>query len=252
MNQKAWYEQLFENYSNTYDKEVFTKGTLQEVDFLEKEIGYNKNISILDVGCGTGRHSIELAKRGYNVTGFDLSEDQLKAARQKAKAAKVDIDFFQGDARNFQMEDKFDLAIMLCEGGFSLMDTDEENFQILKNVVATLNSSAKFIFTTLNVLYPVFNDLEKFHDNGIVTGLFEGHSFDLMTFRDKNVMEIPDDDGNSRRLDCNERYYAPSEITWLLKSLGMKNIKIWGCKVGNFEKRKLAINDYEMLAISEK
>lgn len=252
MKNKAWYELLFENYSNTYDKEVFTQGTLQEVDFIEKEINFDKNISILDVGCGTGRHSVELAKRGYQVTGFDLSEDQLKAAQKKADKANVVIPFFRKDARNFKFDTKFDLAIMLCEGGFSLMETDEENFAILKNVVDSLNAGGKFIFTTLSVLFPIFNELKKFHNENMVAGSFENNSFDLMTFRDKNEFEIPDDDGKQRRLDCNERYYAPSEISWLLKSLGMKKIEILGCKTGNFRKRELTINDFEMLVISEK
>ncbi|NQU54395.1 MAG: class I SAM-dependent methyltransferase [Bacteroidetes bacterium] len=252
MKNSPWYEQLFENYSKTYDKEVFTQGTLQEVDFIENEINFNTDIRILDVGCGTGRHSVELAKRGYKVTGFDLSKDQLNGARQKAKGANVDVEFLQLDARNFQLDEKFDLAIMLCEGGFPLMDTDEENFAILKNVTSALNSGGKFIFTTLSVLYPIFNNLKKFHDENKVNGSFENHSFDLMTFRDRNLMDIPDDDGNIRKLDCNERYYAPSEITWLLKSLTMKNIEILGCEIGNFKKKKLEINDFEMMVISEK
>jgi len=252
MNHKPWYELLFENYAQTYDTEIFTKGTLQEVDFIENEIKSNKNISILDVGCGTGRHAIELAKRGYKVTGIDLSFDQLKAAREKAAKANIEVDFIHMDARDIQLRDKFDLAIMLCEGGFSLMDTDEENFEILKNVVATLKPGGKFIFTTLSVLFPVFNNLKKFHDENMVSGTFENHSFDLMTFRDRNLMEIPDDDGNNRKLDCNERYYAPSEITWLLQTLKMKDIEIWGCETGNFQKKKLAVKDFEMLVISEK
>lgn len=252
MNKKKWYEQLFENYSQTYEKEIFTQGTLQEVDFIEKEIECNKEFLILDVGCGTGRHSVELAKRGYKVTGIDLSADQLKAAGKKAGDAKVKVDFLQMDARKIQLHKKFDLAIMLCEGGFPLMDTDEENFEILKNVVSTLKNGGKFIFTTLSVLFPVFNDLKEFHDKNIVTGLFENHSFDVMTFRDRNEYEIPDDDGNMRKLNCNERYYAPSEITWLLKTLEMKNIEIWGCKVGAFQREKLTVNDFEMLVISEK
>jgi len=251
MNNKPWYEQLFENYSKTYDQEIFTQGTLQEVGFIEKEIAFNKNISILDVGCGTGRHSIELAKRGYKVTGFDISKDQLEAAKIKAKNAKVEIEFLQLDARNFRLDKKFDLAIMICEGGFPLMDSDEENFAILKNVVETIKTGGKFIFTTLSVLYPIFNNLKKFHEK-LLAGTMENNSFDLMTFRDKNLLNIPDDDGNIRKLSCNERYYAPSEITWLLKSLGMKKIEIWGCEIGNFQKKNLEISDYEMLVISEK
>jgi len=75
---RQWYEQLFQNYGLKYDNECFTKGTLGECDFIETEIGFNKQLRLLDIGCGTGRHSIELTKRGYNITGVDLSESQLK------------------------------------------------------------------------------------------------------------------------------------------------------------------------------
>ena len=95
---KQWYEALFENYGVTYDRESFTQGTSGECDFIEREIGRNKNARILDVGCGTGRHSIELAKRGYTVTGVDLSESQLHRAKTKATEQKVDVDFRKADA----------------------------------------------------------------------------------------------------------------------------------------------------------
>ena len=129
---KQWYEDLFENYAKKYDQEVFTQGTTGECDFIEKEIDCNKNIKILDIGCGTGRHSIELTKRGYNVLGVDLSDSQLKRAREKASEQNLKIDFQKHDARNLPFVDEFDLAIMLCEGGFSLMETDEMNFEISK------------------------------------------------------------------------------------------------------------------------
>jgi ubiquinone/menaquinone biosynthesis C-methylase UbiE len=83
---KQWYQELFENYARKYDNEDFTQGTIGEVDFIEQEINSDKSIQILDIGCGTGRHSIELAKRGYKVTGVDLSDNQLESARKKAKA----------------------------------------------------------------------------------------------------------------------------------------------------------------------
>ena len=86
-----WYEALFANYGKTYDKECFTQGTVGEVDFVERELGADRAKRILDIGCGTGRHAIELARRGYRVTGFDLSEGQLELARKKAAAAGVQV-----------------------------------------------------------------------------------------------------------------------------------------------------------------
>jgi 2-polyprenyl-3-methyl-5-hydroxy-6-metoxy-1,4-benzoquinol methylase len=65
---KQWYEELFHDFADKYDRESFTAGTIQEVGFIEKEINFNKALQILDIGCGTGRHSLELARRGYDVT----------------------------------------------------------------------------------------------------------------------------------------------------------------------------------------
>jgi hypothetical protein len=78
-------------------------------------------------------------------------------------------------------------------------------------------------------------------------------TFDLMTFRDRNIMTFTTDDGNEKELDCNERYYVPSEITWLLKSLGFKKINIYSAKLGAYSRNdKLTTEDFEMLVISEK
>ena len=252
---KQWYESLFENYARTYDSEIFTQGTIGECDFIEKEINYDKSLKIVDIGCGTGRHSIELTKRGYKVIGIDLSESQLECAKEKAEAINLQIDFQKHDARNLLFKNEFDLAIMLCEGGFSLMETDEMNFEILKNVSESLEQSGKLIFTTLNGLFPIYNSVEKFcaaakeEENATYTG----NTFDLMTFRDHNLTTVEDDLGNKKELECNERFYIPPEITWLLKTLNFKKIDIYGAKLGAFSRNdKLTTEDFEMLVIAEK
>ena len=250
---KQWYESLFENYGQTYDCENFTHGTIGECDFIEQELASNKSLKILDVGCGTGRHAIELSKRGYNVTGIDLSESQLKRAREKAQAANLNIDFQYHDARTLPFDSEFDVAIMLCEGGFPLMETDEMNFEILKNVTKALKPPAKFIFTTLNGLFPLYNSLDDFHASAAEEGnsICGNHRFDMMTLRAFDTVAFEDDSGNKKTLNCNERYYVPSEITWLLKSLGYKTIDIFGARLGEFSREhKLTTEDYEMLVIA--
>ena len=252
---KQWHEKLFENYAHKYDNECFVQGTVGECDFIEQEIGRDKSLRIIDIGCGTGRHAIELAKRGYNVTGVDLSENQINRAKEKAQEAGVEINFQTQDARNLPFDGQFDLAIMLCEGGFSLMETDEMNFEILKNATKALKGKGKLIFTALNGLFPLFHSVKEFYETAQKEGQSQCKdcSFDLMTFRDHNTVVFEDDSGNKRELKCNERYYVPSEITWLLKSLGFKKIDIFGAKLGAYSRKdKLTTDDFEMLVVAEK
>ncbi|MRR21409.1 class I SAM-dependent methyltransferase [bacterium] len=252
---KQWYESLFENYGKKYDSENFTTGTLGECDFIEKETGYDKSLKILDIGCGTGRHAIELTRRGYKITGVDLSDSQLQRAREKAEAAGLDITFLRNDARNLPFNDEFDVVIMLCEGGFPLMETDEMNFEILRSAANALKKPGKFIFTTLNGLFPLYHSVEQFCDETSDEGnaTYRSNTFDLMTFRDHNITDFEDDDGNKKTLDCNERYYVPSEITWLLKSLGFGKVDIFGAKLGAFSRYdKLTTEDFEMLVVAQK
>ena len=252
---KQWYEELFKNYAIKYDDESFTQGTIGECDFIEKEIEYNKKTKILDIGCGTGRHSIELAERGYTVVGVDLSESMLQRAKQKAMEQNIQIVFEKHDARKLTYLCEFDLVIMLCEGGFSLMETDQMNFQILQNAANALKTKGKLIFTTLNGLFPLFHSVKDFLNAEAKEGnaAYGNDSFDLMTFRDSNTTYIEDDFGNKKELQCNERYYVPSEITWLLKTLNFHTVDIFGAKLGAFSRAdKLSTEDYEMLVIAEK
>ena len=252
---KQWYEALFENYGRKYDSESFTQGTVGECDFIEREIGFDKSIKILDIGCGTGRHSIELSKRGYHIRGIDLSDSQLARAKEKADKQGLKIDFLKYDARNLMFENEYDLSIMLCEGAFPLMETDEMNYEILKNATKSLKEHGKLIFTTLNGLFPLYHSVEEFCASTTNPGnaTYKSNTFDLMTFRNHNITEFVDDDGNKKKLESNERYYVPSEITWLLKTLGYTKIDIFGAKLGAFSRNdQLTTEDLEMLVIAEK
>ncbi len=250
---RQWYEEVFSNYAEQYDKQEFVRGTSGEVDFIVKELKYDRSSRVLDIGCGTGRHSIELARRGYATTGVDLSGSMLAMARLKAQEAGVQVTFIQADARSLQFRNDFDLVMMLCEGAFPLMESDEMNYMILQSAAHALRDDGKLILTTLNGLFPLFHSVKDFINGNKTAGSAPTNSFDLLTFRDSSTFDFMDDNGNSKSVQCNERYYVPSEITWLLKSLGFKAVQIYGCKLGAFSREDpLSTQDFEMLVVAQK
>jgi 2-polyprenyl-3-methyl-5-hydroxy-6-metoxy-1,4-benzoquinol methylase len=248
-----WYESLFANYGRSYDKESFTQGTLGEVDFVERELGADRSKRILDIGCGTGRHAIELAKRGYRVTGFDLSEGQLRTAREKAAVAGVAVEFQRRDATRPHFSQEFDAAIMLCEGAFPLMETDEKNYAILRHAGAALRPGGKLLLTTLSALFPLFHSVKDFLDAGGSDAATGEPTFDLMTSRQRAKLTFTDDAGQSHTIETDERYYTPAEMRWLLQTAGLAKVDIFGCHLGQFSREHaFTPDDFEMLVVAEK
>jgi 2-polyprenyl-3-methyl-5-hydroxy-6-metoxy-1,4-benzoquinol methylase len=96
-----------------YDKLVgANRDFKQQIDFLDKLFKKYKVKSVLDCGCGTGTHSSLLAKKGYCVSAFDYSKNQIALAKKKAKQNNVNIKFYVADLRDFDLG-KYDAIISL-------------------------------------------------------------------------------------------------------------------------------------------
>jgi SAM-dependent methyltransferase len=185
-----WYKELFEEMGIEYEDYPFTQNTENEVNWMVKEYLTNPEMKILDVGCGTGRHAINLATRGYkNITAIDLSPTMISAAQNAAREKNVPVDFRICDAREMPFENEFDAALCLCEGAFGLLENDAENYKIL-------------ILTTLNLL----RDAE----------------FDPMTCRVAMDVEITQKDGQKKTIKCSDRSYTFPELKWVLEKHGFE------------------------------
>lgn len=236
-----WYVRVFENTSEAYDREPFVQGTISEVDWIESQLNFDKNSKILDVACGTGRHTIELAARGYEVVGVDISQSQIAAAKEKALFMGVQPTFLVKDGRELCFEDQFDAVLNICEGGFGLLEDDHQDFLLLKRASECLKPDGILIMTVLNALHRINQDSSS------------TTHFDSRSLRESFTIDGVDDDGLYASLACSQRYYAPSEIQFRLELLGFSEVQLLGCPQGDFSKAEAAVSskDMEILAIAK-
>ena len=89
--QKSW-QAFFDAHSPQYMQNEFTHNAIKEADFVIEELGLAPGSRILDIGCGTGRHSVELARRGFRMTGIDQSTGMLAEARKAAQVAGAEVE----------------------------------------------------------------------------------------------------------------------------------------------------------------
>ena len=118
--------------------------TAQEIDFVLSKIHLPPGGRVLDVGCGPGRHSIELVQRGYRVVGIDPSRAMIEAAQARAAEAGASPDFRQAHGENFVSQDKFEAAICLFTSLGQIND-DQDNRQLIQRVARVLRPGGGFV-----------------------------------------------------------------------------------------------------------
>jgi 2-polyprenyl-3-methyl-5-hydroxy-6-metoxy-1,4-benzoquinol methylase len=214
----------------------FTKGTLQEVDFLVSEIA--KGSRVLDVGCGVGRHSLELARRGYTTVGVDITEAFVDIADKTAKAEGLGATFYQQDARALEFTNEFDAAICLCEGAFGLAGDERGHRDILEGVCKALKPNGTFILTAISALSCIRNADPKTMDPYTLT------STDLET------IQSPDE--TTREFTIHTTAFTYRELKWLLQDAGFEVVAAYGCVAGNFERKPLTFDDIEIMMIAKR
>ncbi len=159
-----WYEEWF----NTKEYlEVYKNRDEAEADTLASLILSETNpvnaANILDMAAGAGRHAIIFAKRGFNVTAVDLSENLLNIAKENAVENNVKINFILSDIRNFDSTVKFDLVLNLFTS-FGYFDFDEENFELFEKAYSLLKNGGFFVLDYLNRNYLESNLVSNSHE----------------------------------------------------------------------------------------
>ena len=245
MSSENNWSQFFNAYTEgEYEKEVFTQDTAAEVRFLIEELCLPTGSRILDMGCGTGRHTIGMAQAGYQMTGVDISAGMLAEARRAAEAAGVQVEWMQSDALLYQSEARFDAALSLCEGALCLLtpqdDPLERDLIVLRNMSGALKPGGKLIITVLNACRMI----RQVSEDDLRSG-----SFILETLTEPETLEIP---GGNLTVAVNERYYTPPEMMRMLGQVGIQVEQVWGGTAGDWKRQPLRLDEMEIMLVGRK
>ena len=214
------------------------------MDFLIEELRLCAGATILDVGCGTGRHAIELARRGFAVTGVDISAGMLAEAGRRSEEAGVKITWIQANAAEITIHGQFDGVICLCEGAFGLLgredDALEQPLAILRLVARALKPGARCLFTVLNGFA-----IARRHSQTDV----EQNHFDPLTLAEVSEC-CPEGDPSSATM--RERGFVPTELRLLFGAAGLTVLHIWGGTAGAWRRGKINLDEIEIMAVGQR
>lgn len=153
---KTWFEKWF---SSKFYLQIYRHRNDEDarhlINLFQRSIPINTKSKVLDIACGAGRHSLELARRGFDVTGFDLSGfliGEAKKALKNSEEKNLKAKFIIKDMRYFNFKNSFDAAVNFFTS-FGYFDNDRENFQVIENVSGSLKTGGYFVFDFLNKNY---------------------------------------------------------------------------------------------------
>jgi SAM-dependent methyltransferase len=145
-----WYAEAFDASSAEM---AWTDRTGPEVDRVAKILQPRGDERILDLACGSGRHSLELRRRGFDVVGVDISPELIEIARRDADEAELEVEFVRADLRDLTYEEQFDLVLNLNDGAIGYLESDEENRRTFEVISRALRPGGRNLLQLPNILY---------------------------------------------------------------------------------------------------
>ncbi len=223
---KAWFEEVFdEDYLRTLPF-LTSQTTQRESAFLLEALALKPGQQVLDVGCGYGRHAMELAARGHSVTAIDLSLPLLLRGADEAQQRGLVINFVHGDMREMTYEAQFDAAYCLFST-FGYFD-DDTNKRVAMAIGRSLKPGGRLVLDLLNRDYIVADLPTRIWWEGDGCVVLEEVDFNYYTSRLISNRSIVFEDGRQVEQEISIRAYSLHEVGKLLHGAGFRVLSVSG------------------------
>ena len=242
-----WYKTFFEGVSlDCWRKCVTPDQTKAEVDFLSAELGCVSGARVLDVPCGDGRHTLELAALGFQMTGVDISESQIQEAGLRAGPAALSIEWLCADMRDLDWAGEFDAAFCFGNSFGYLQFADMEQF--LAGIARALKSGARFVIQTnmaAESILPLLKERNWYQVDDILFAIANEYRADLSRLETECTFVRG---GRTERKRFSHGVYTVAEIQRMLATAGFRIAALYG----SLMRESVKLGSHSIYIVAEK
>jgi SAM-dependent methyltransferase len=243
-----WYDGFFEgDWLDQIALHADPEQTAQQVEFIVEKLALEPDASVLDLACGHGRITLELAKRGYRLTGLDLSPRSLELAREAAAGLGLEIEWVHADMREIPPDRSFDAVINVFTS-FGYFEEEKENQRVLDGVERALEPGGRFLIDVVNLLSLVRRYRPRWWEDEHGAVLLQDHKFDFLQGRNQARWTFVRPDGARSELLHSVRTYAPHELVSMLVRAGLELEGSWG----GFDGSELSFDGTRLILLAQK
>lgn len=244
-----WYETFFQGINcELWEKAVSPEWTKQEVDFLISELNIKQGQHLLDIPCGFGRHSIELAKRGYQLTGIDISETFIKPLNEKIKSEKLPIHTIQADILSVKFDNTFSGAI--CMGNSFGYFNFEKMKLFVEKVSSSLKVGSKFVINSGMIAESILPNFSIYQNKSFTVGNITMDITNIYNVEDSYMISnlLFTKEGKREEHSFKHFVFTLGEVKRLLKLFGLKTIATYS----SLSKEEYKLGDQQIYIVAEK